>query len=63
MICCYNAARNNPYLEHHHPQYTPLDKVPDSAILEAGLRFSNDRDQKAFRGKAASPPELKKKLG
>lgn len=63
MICCYNAARNNPYLEHHHPQYTPLDKVPDGAILEAGLRFSNDRDQKAFRGKAASPPELKKKLG
>lgn len=42
MICCYNAARNNPYKEHHHPRYTPLSKVPDSAILEAGLRRFND---------------------
>jgi ectoine hydroxylase len=42
MICCYNAARNNPYKEHHHPRYTPLSKVPDSAILEAGLRRFTD---------------------
>ena len=42
MICCYNAARNNPYKEHHHPRYTPLNKVPDSAILEAGLRRFRD---------------------
>jgi hypothetical protein len=41
MICCYNAARNDPYKESHHPRYTPLHKVPDSAIREAGLkRFS-----------------------
>jgi hypothetical protein len=38
MICCYNAARNDPYKESHHPRYTPLVKVPDSAIREAGLR-------------------------
>ena len=38
MICCYNAARNDPYKEAHHPRYTPLSKVPDSAIREAGLR-------------------------
>ena len=38
MICCYNAARNDPYKEHHHPRYTPLHKVPDAAIREAGLR-------------------------
>lgn len=38
MICCYNAAKNDPYKESHHPRYTPLNKVPDSAILEAGLR-------------------------
>ena len=42
MICCYNAARNNPYKEHHHPRYTPLHKVPDSAILQAGLRRFSD---------------------
>jgi ectoine hydroxylase len=40
LICCYNAARNNPYKESHHPRYTPLVKVPDSAILEAGLKLS-----------------------
>lgn len=38
MICCYNAARNDPYKESHHPRYTPLSKVPDSAIKEAGLK-------------------------
>ena len=38
MICCYNAARNDPYKESHHPRYTPLKKVPDTAILQAGLR-------------------------
>jgi hypothetical protein len=38
MICCYNAARNDPYKDSHHPRYTPLIRVPDSAILEAGVR-------------------------
>ena len=42
MICCYNAARNDPYKEAHHPRYTPLLKVPDSAILAAGLKRFND---------------------
>lgn len=45
MICCYNAARNNPYKESHHPRYTPLHVVPDSAILDAAKqRFVNDSD-------------------
>ena len=34
LICCCNAARNNPYKEHPHPQYTPLEKAPDTAIKE-----------------------------
>ena len=38
MICCYNAKHNDPYKEAHHPRYTPLHKVPDSAIKEAGLK-------------------------
>ena len=42
MICCYNAARNDPYKESHHPRYTPLRRVPDSAILEAGVRRFTD---------------------
>jgi ectoine hydroxylase len=43
MICCYNAKSNNPYKESHHPRYTPLLKVKDSAIKDAGLkRFAPD---------------------
>ncbi len=42
MICCYNAARNNPYKESHHPRYTPLAKAPDAAVREAGLKRFGD---------------------
>jgi ectoine hydroxylase-related dioxygenase (phytanoyl-CoA dioxygenase family) len=49
MICCYNAARNDPYKESHHPRYTPLSKVPDSAIREAGLkRFADTKADVAW---------------
>jgi hypothetical protein len=34
LICCYNAARNDPYKESRHPRYAPLVKVSDSAIRE-----------------------------
>jgi len=36
LICCYNAARNDPYKESHHPRYTPLHKVEDAAIRSVG---------------------------
>jgi hypothetical protein len=49
MICCYNAARNNPYKESHHPRYTPLKKVPDAAILEVGSRrFGAENEDAGF---------------
>jgi ectoine hydroxylase len=35
LICCYNAARNDPYKDSHHPRYTPLRKVEEGAILAA----------------------------
>ncbi len=63
LICCYNAARNNPFLEHHHPQYTPLIKVADEAILAAGLKFANPDDQSAFLSQAVAPAELTEKVG
>lgn len=45
MICCYNAARNDPYKESHHPRYTPLSVVPDSAIRTVGVkRFADSGD-------------------
>ncbi len=54
MICCYNAARNNPYKESHHPRYTPLKKVDDSAIKEAGLRrFVDSQAEVSWLGSEA----------
>ena len=43
LICCYNAARNDPYKESHHPRYTPLEKVPDAAIREIGAKTSSEK--------------------
>ncbi|MFM7843188.1 MAG: phytanoyl-CoA dioxygenase family protein [Planctomycetota bacterium] len=34
IICCYNAARNDPYKPAKHPSYSPLHKVADNAILD-----------------------------
>jgi ectoine hydroxylase-related dioxygenase (phytanoyl-CoA dioxygenase family) len=38
LICCYNTKHNDPFKKHHHPCYTPLDPVPDSAIKEIGAK-------------------------
>lgn len=49
MICCYNCKHNDPYKESHHPRYTPLKKVPDSAIKEVGVkRFGDDGSDVAW---------------
>ena len=49
MICCYNAARNNPYKESHHPRYTPLIKVPNEEIRKAGMkRFAESSGDAAW---------------
>ena len=34
LICCYNAARNNPYKESRHPHYSPLAKVGKNAVRD-----------------------------
>jgi ectoine hydroxylase len=45
MICCYNAARNDPFKDSHHPRYTPLQVVADEAIEQVGVkRFSDSGD-------------------
>lgn len=55
LICCYNAARNNPYKESHHPRYEKLEKVSDAALKEAGVRLS--------AGKAYWHPDEDKTVG
>ncbi len=65
MICCYNAARNDPYKEAHHPRYTPLSKVEDVRILEVGAkRFAEDGSDVAWLdpGKDASAVSLPEKI-
>jgi len=47
MICCYNAARNDPYKDSHHPRYTPLVKVPDEEIKKAGAKRFGEASQDA----------------
>ena len=61
MLFCYNAARNNPYREHHHPMYTPLVKVDDDAIKTAGLKFAAGAEER-FLNKPFAPPDLKAKI-
>ncbi|XP_013411661.1 uncharacterized protein LOC106174586 [Lingula anatina] len=53
FLLCYNTKVNNPVKQHHHPCYTPLDIVPNSAIKTCtnytdmtGKEFMNpDTDQ------------------
>ena len=64
LICCYNAARNDPYRAHHHPGYTKLDKVADTAIKTAGLRFADAAEaEAAFLKRATGPRDLKLRGG
>jgi len=49
LICCYNAARNNPYKESHHPQYTPLVKVDDSAVKAIGKKKFDQQNDSLYK--------------
>ncbi len=58
LILCYNAARNDPCIEHHHPRYTPLRMVPDSALEQAQLRLSAPGDKATFLRKAGRRAQI-----
>jgi ectoine hydroxylase len=38
LICCYNAASNDPYKDSRHPRYSYLEKWSDTRIKEIGRR-------------------------
>ena len=38
FLSCYNAARNDPYKQHGHPNYSPLEKWDDTCIAEVGRK-------------------------
>jgi len=49
MICCYNAKSNTPFEDTHHPCYTPINRLKDSAIKEIGIkRFDDDQDNASW---------------
>jgi ectoine hydroxylase len=63
LICCYNAARNDPYKDSRHPRYSRLEKWPDARIKEIGAaqweRLKQDAEPNAarpFPQVPASPP-------
>jgi ectoine hydroxylase-related dioxygenase (phytanoyl-CoA dioxygenase family) len=41
FLCCYNRVDNDTIVREHGRYYVPLDKVPDDAIKQAGLKFAN----------------------
>lgn len=53
FLCSFNRADNDPVKKHHHPNYTPLQKVPNSAILEC-------TDFTTMDGKWFLDPEVEK---
>jgi ectoine hydroxylase-related dioxygenase (phytanoyl-CoA dioxygenase family) len=55
LISCYNARSNDPVIKHHHPNYRPLSRVRDEAILAAGARTSGA--DKRFVAKPHNPLE------
>lgn len=63
MICCYHSAANDPYRAHHHAQYTPMQKVADSAIKAAGARHAGDGFDDALLQLATAPAELTRPVG
>ncbi|KAK7070742.1 hypothetical protein SK128_006744 [Halocaridina rubra] len=34
FVVAFNKKKNDPYKEHHMPRYTPMIKMPDSALME-----------------------------
>ncbi len=36
FLCCYNTRHNDPYKLHHHPNYQPLELLPDDQVIGVG---------------------------
>ena len=45
LICCYNAVSNDTVTKTDDRYYVPLEKVTDTALKEAGLKFASGNDE------------------
>ncbi len=43
LLVAYNARSNDPYLEHHHPGYHPIEVLTDSEILARAGRHEGEK--------------------
>ena len=59
LLCCYNAISNDTVTKDDDRYYVPLDKVPDSAIMSAGLKLAGPDNMEHFTSKPYVP-DLKK---
>ncbi|XP_064618754.1 L-proline trans-4-hydroxylase-like isoform X2 [Lineus longissimus] len=41
-LVSYNRASNDPFKEHHHPRYTPMEKVPNSKIRDCSTDLKSE---------------------
>ena len=58
FLCCYNAVSNDTFKKDDDRYYVPLDKVEDTAIKAAGLKFSSE-NQEHFASKPYVPDAAK----
>ena len=48
IITAYNAKSNDPFREHHHPRYTPLDRWHDETLLQLAGQGITEGDGTEF---------------
>ncbi len=58
FLCCYNAISNDTFKKDDDRYYVPLDRVEDSAIKAAGLKFSSG-NQEHFASRPYVPDAAK----
>ncbi len=55
FLVCYNAVSNDTLTRDDDRYYVPLEKVDDTAIIEAGVRFAGDDNEEHFALNAYVP--------
>lgn len=54
FLVAYNRASNDPLIQHHHPQYTPLEPASDNAILDPATPLVDVRGKDFMDNKSDS---------
>jgi len=60
LIICYNRVDNDTWKRDDDRYYVPLEKVPDAAVRESGLRFADGSGQEHFTSRPYVPEVAQK---